>query len=132
MRAKALLGIGVWIMTVGLADPHWVEVGRPIGANGTSIVYLDDSAVVQEEGYTGLRGKTVLAAPATADGVQITAAITMFEVNCSTGTGRGKRMALLEANGTEHPGDQLWRTIDQPPATDTINAVKLRVCVKAY
>jgi hypothetical protein len=129
---KVALGIGAWLMTVGMAEPHWVEVGRPIGASGPSIVYLDDSAVIHENNYTGLRGKTILAAPGTVDGAQITAVITIFEVDCGSGNGRGKRVSLLEANGAEHPGDQPWRTIDRPPATDTINAVKLRVCVKAY
>jgi hypothetical protein len=135
-RMKKILAAWLLFSSVALAQTpnaaNWVEVGKfETSNNGFATVYLDVSAIINEEGYSGYKAKTLLEnpTPLTDANAVIVAWLATFEFNCATGVARAKRTGLLRTDGQVAPsGDSIWRTLDHPPATDTGEAVKQRVC----
>lgn len=113
------------ISTVAFAapKPHWFEISTT-GAKA----FIDDGRLIDEDGYNGFRARIEFDPPITANDITFTTEFLVVEVDCHQHLTRVKRTSFIEANGTEHPADNAWRTVGKPPAIDIVEAVKARVC----
>jgi hypothetical protein len=135
MQSRILLTIAFVLFTMSALQAqteHWVLVSSLTEPSAVTI-YLDDANIISEDGYMGYKIRTVYAdsfdaTDASGTNFQLRARIAVFEINCSTNAGRGKRVADEDINGISHPNDMIWRTIDKPPASVTLAIVKARVC----
>jgi hypothetical protein len=125
--------LGLFSLTAFAGDAtHWVRILEVNTSKGTSVVYLDDSQVITEDGYSGFKILTVLPISSkTSDGtVNIVSVVSVLEINCGTDQGRGRRLTYIADDNTAYPAaDPEWKTIIGPPATDTLVFVKRRVCL---
>jgi hypothetical protein len=130
MKALVAGVLGLWSLAALADPPNWVEIARPMSDTGVTVVYFDVANPIVDGSFRGYLVKTTLAAPfAATDGTKLTAVESVFVVDCSTGEGKAHRQGYVGADGVEYSaGDPEWRSIDKPPATDTLQAVKLRVC----
>jgi hypothetical protein len=122
--------LGLWSMAALADSPNWVEIARPMSDTGVTVVYFDIANPIVDGSFRGYLVKTVLAAPFLAtDGTKLAAVESVFVVDCTTGEGKAHRQGFVGTDGAEYPtSDTGWRPITKPPATDTLQAVRLRVC----
>jgi hypothetical protein len=128
------------------AEPsHWVQIGNGVGVanakdNGTTstLVYLDDANVFNEDGYNGFEVRWVFPTEQTAhllDGTDrpFLEMYTIVEYNCHTQDGRGKRTYMLSVTDGSHIAfSEDWRAIPAGSgAAAILDAVKTRGCFKA-
>jgi hypothetical protein len=110
---------------------HWVEVGKTQGPNGLTSIMLDDARLIVDGDFNGFNVMTFYINPFSFNGKQIGTILSLFEVNCHTGEGRARRLSFIDLDSNEiEVGDTSWKTITGPPATQTLEAVRQRVCLK--
>jgi hypothetical protein len=127
----SLLGL---FASMAFADnaPNWVEVDRLTTPMGPVFIYLDVANVISEDGYDGFLTKTVIQNGAIDSQKNIIVELqSIFEYNCHTQLGRAKRVARITKDGTVLPRAGIWRSVGGSPASETLEAVKRRVCFHA-
>ncbi len=104
---------------------HWVDI-----STSSRKIYLDDSNVIVDGHFNGFKALITFGPGKVVDGNTIASEIVLVEYDCHAQVGRGKRLVYIDDQFQEHTIDEMWVSVDRPPATDILEAVKARVCFK--
>ena len=132
--------------TAGAATPHWVQIGSGVKVynhdpsihdSTSTLVYLDESNPLTEDGFGGFQIRWVFPSEQTVTREDKTTVsylemYTAIEYNCQTHQGRGKRSYLISVtDGNRIPiVEEDWRPVvgSKSGAGYVLHAVKARVC----